>query len=325
MFSGLNLRTLIFGTGGGLASAALFYSAAKGSVGLSILLFLLTPLPSLIAGFGWGLGAASAASAAGALVMAFAVSPAFAFGYLLALGLPVAGITHLIFLARYDTDGALIGWYPAGRVMAAIALYGALLPALLVQFGDGSFRMLEPDFVRFFKQLSAQAPIGSSWRAIDDQRLQTLAALWVQGMPAAIASYWTLFIAINVYLAGRVTRLSGLLVRPWPDFKWMSYPAGLAALFGLALAGIWFGGVPRLLGAGAAGALFVAFLLLGLSVAHAVGPARATWLLYVVYGTLAVAGYVAAPLTAFVGLLESVAHLRARLVPVPSGLPPGTI
>ena len=55
MFDASTLRSLVFGAAGGLASAALFYSAAHGSLGLSMVLFLLTPLPSLIASLGWGL------------------------------------------------------------------------------------------------------------------------------------------------------------------------------------------------------------------------------------------------------------------------------
>ena len=65
---------LLIGIGGGLASALLFYSAARGSPMLSTLLLLLTPLPTLLAGLGWGWLPAAAGALAGAIVMAVAAS-----------------------------------------------------------------------------------------------------------------------------------------------------------------------------------------------------------------------------------------------------------
>ena len=213
----VNLTAVLFGLGGGIASAVLFYSAARGSLGLSMLLFLLTPMPSLIVGLGWGLTAAVAAAIAGALVMAAAVAPVAAVGYTLALGIPVAGITHLLYLAQYAPDGSLRDWYPVGRVLAAIALYGAALPVVVISLGSGSFSNLEPEFLRFLKQMTERAPIGSGWRSFSDTQLRDMAQMWTQLMPAAVASYWTFFMGLNTYLAARIARLSGLLVRPWPN------------------------------------------------------------------------------------------------------------
>ena len=321
----INLRAVLFGFGGGLASAALFYSAARGSVGLSMALFLLTPLPSLIAGFGWGLTAAVAGAISGVMVMAVAVSPVFAAGYALALGVPVAGLTHLTFLASYNADGSLRSWYPIGRVLAALALYGAALPALVIALGGGTYSILEPDLMRFLKQITERAPIGSGWRNLSENQLRDMAQMWVQVMPAAVASYWTFFIAINVYLAARVARLSGLLVRPWPDLHWIALPREFALALALAVIGILFGGAPRVLGIGALGAFVIAYLLQGLAVVHAIGRARAPWIIYATYITLAVAGYVALPLTALVGLVENLTRLRSRVVPIPAALPSGSI
>jgi len=75
----------LIGLGGGLASALLFYSAARGSPLFGTLLLVLTPLPSMLAGLGWGWLPAAAGAVAGALVMTFAASGQFAVGYFLAL------------------------------------------------------------------------------------------------------------------------------------------------------------------------------------------------------------------------------------------------
>jgi hypothetical protein len=81
-------QTLLIGLGSGLASAVLFYSAARGGILLKLFLFVLTPLPAMIAGLGWGPVAAAAGAVAGALIMALAVSPAFGLGFFFTLGLP---------------------------------------------------------------------------------------------------------------------------------------------------------------------------------------------------------------------------------------------
>jgi hypothetical protein len=299
-------RALALGAGAGLASAALFYSAVRGSVALSLVLLLATPLPSLIAGFGWGL------------------TPTFAVGYLLALGIPVAGLTHLAFLARYTDDGALADWYPTGRVLLGLALYGAALPVLIIALAGGNFRVLEPELMRFLKQMSASAPMGSSFRTMGEPQMRAFVDLWIDVLPGALAAYWTFFMALNVYLAARITRMSGRLVRPWPDLHWLALPPVAAAVVLAAIIGVVAGGSLRVIGVGALGAFLVAYLLQGLSVVHAIGRARAPWLLYATYATIALAGAIAVPLTALTGLVENLVRVRARLVPMPEALPPGS-
>ncbi len=321
----MSSRAIAFGVGGGIASAAVFYSAVHGSIGLSVLLLIATPLASLIVGFGWGVTAAIAAAVTGFFAMAFAVSPTFAMGYLLALGLPVVGITHVLFLARYDDDGTLADWYPTGRVLMSIALYGAALPVLIIALGGGSYGMLEPDLTRFMGQISAGAPIGSSFRNMSAERIRALVELWIELMPAVVATYWTLFITLNVYLAGRIARISGLLARPWPDLHWLALPPISALVVVAAIAGIATGGALRVIGIGALGAFLIAYLLQGMSVVHAVGRAKAPWLIYATYATLALAGAIAVPLAVLTGLVENLVRVRARVIPVPAALPPGSL
>jgi len=119
----------LIGLGGGLASALLFYSAARGSPFLGTMLLLLTPLPSLLAGLGWGWLPAAAGALAGTLVMAVAASVPFAAGYFLALGLPVALIPYLAYLSRpQPQDPAKREWYPAGRLLPPCRSMAARCP-----------------------------------------------------------------------------------------------------------------------------------------------------------------------------------------------------
>ena len=304
----------------------MFYSAARGAVGFSIVLLPLVPLPMLVVGFGWGRNAAIAAALISSITLAIVVAPSFAIGYAIALAIPAVGLTHLLTLARYDANGSLADWFPVGRLIVAMAIYGAALPVLLIALDGGSYSIMAPEFTRFFEKLRQQAPPDSNWRSMDAAQVQAMVDLWVQLMPAILASYWTIFFAINAYLAGHVVRISGLLIRPWPDLHWLTYPAGFAVALGLAIIGAAFGGAPRVLGLGAIGAFAVAFLLQGLSVVHAIATQRsATWLISAVYAALIVAGALVMPLLAVLGIAETLTRLRSRVVPIPPALPPGSI
>jgi Predicted membrane protein (DUF2232) len=319
-------RHLLIGAGGGVASVAMFYSAVRGAMGLSLVLLPLVPLPMLIAGFGWGLAAAVAAAVCSTVLVAGIIGPMFAFGFALALAVPAVGLTYLISLVRYDENGAVADWLSIGRVLMAMALYGAALPVLLIALDGGNYSVMRPDFTRLFKQVSEQAPVGSSWRGMSDAQVQSLANLWVQLMPAVIASYWTFFLAVNTYLAGRIVRISDRLHRPWPDLHWLTYPPVFALAAVAALAGIAVGGSLRVIGIAAIGAFSVAFLLQGLAVVHAVAHKRgATWLIAAVYASLFVAGAIFAPLLAALGVAETLTRVRSRIVPIPPALPPGSI
>ena len=84
-------------------------------------------------------------------------SPAlpFAVGYFLALGLPV-GADRLSRLseppapARPDARE----WYPAGRLLAAMSLYGGALPVLVLPLIGGSYEVLRAPMGEFFRRLS---------------------------------------------------------------------------------------------------------------------------------------------------------------------------
>lgn len=323
---GFTLRNALAGIGGALASAMMFYSAFRGGTGLGIILLPLLPLPALIAGLGWGMGAAIVVVLTSAIVVAAIASPILAAAYALMLSLPALATAHLMSLARYDDDGALTHWYPVGLIVMAVALYGAALPALLIAFDGGSWSVIAPALARTIKLTADKPWVSPEWRNLSDEQIQGVADVFVQLMPALVAFYWTLFFCFNVYLAARVVKVSGKLVRPWPNLHWMTFPAGLALAPALALAGVWMGGNLRVLGTGALGALLVAFVLQGLSVVHAAAASRKmSWLLSLTYTALIVLGTITTPLLALLGVGEALFHLRRRVIPVPAALPPGSL
>ena len=123
---------IVIGLGSGLVSALLFYSAARGGVLRPILLFL-TPLPSLVAGLGWGSLAAVAAPSQARSQWAQSSEP-------LRCRLPAgARLTrHPDPLPRLpepsdpDPNPEAREWYPAGRLIAALAIYGGALPMMML-------------------------------------------------------------------------------------------------------------------------------------------------------------------------------------------------
>ncbi len=307
---------IIVGIAGGLASAVLFYSAARGSLGLSLVLFLLTPLPSLITGFGWGIPAAIASAVTGAIVMAATIGTNFGIGYFVILGAPIILATHLLLLVRYGSDGNVQSWFPTGSMLAGLALYGGAIPVIMAPFIGGSYQVLEADVLRFMERLAQNAPPGSPWR-MEPERMQRIAAFWVDAMPAALASYWTFFFSLNAYFAGRATHASGMLPRPWPDLSRIVYPMSLAVLFGVAVFALSYAGAPRIIGASLLGALFIAFFFMGLSVVHAIARTRAPWLLFGTYAATVLATGIMAPVLAAIGLAETLLRFRDRIAPPP--------
>jgi hypothetical protein len=310
----------IIGLGSGLASALLFYSAARGGGWLGIMLFFLTPLPPLLAGLGWGWLPAAAGAVAGALAMAAIAAAPLGVAYFFAVGLPAAVLAYLAYLSRPSPSGEdQREWYPLGRLLAALTLYAGVLPLLVLPWTGGSFEGVRPEFSGMLKAVAKHA---NDPRLTDDV-IEAMADAAVVMTPAAIAFYWLLIMTPNLYLAGRIANTSGRLGRDWPDLPGFVYPPGFPLLLGLAVLAAWLApGVVGIAGISFIGALLFAHLLIGLALVHYLARRGARWLLWVTYGVpLLLLPYSVffAIIVAFVGLIEQFLKLRQRL-----GAPPST-
>lgn len=307
---------LLIGLGSGLVSALLFYSAARGGPLLRPMLLILTPLPALVAGFGWGWLPAAAGAVGGALVVGIAVNGTIALGYALALGAPVALAAYLAYLSRPDpSDASLREWYPAGRLMAAMAIYAGALPVMLLPLIGGSYESLRPLMVEVLQQFSRR------WMQpgtqLTDQQLQEQTDLALFLLPAGFAVQWLFVCTVNLYLAGRIALASGRLGRDWPDIAALNYPPGFPLLLPVALLAASAGGTLGIIGTSFAGAFLCAYLLAGLALTHYVGRQRAPWLVWVVYLGLFFLWPFFVPLVALAGLLDGAFSLKQRLSPSP--------
>ena len=224
---------LIIGLGAGLASALLFYSAARGSPLLGTMLVLLTPLPSMLAGLGWGWLPAALGALAGSALMAAVASLPFAVGYFLALGAPVALVAYLAYLSRpHPHDAAQREWYPAGRLVAALSLYGGALPLLVLPLIGGTYEILRAPHGRVPAPPVGARRARARHRRSSTRRAGRRARRVVRLRPAGRAwrPIWLGIFALNLYLAGRVARASGRLGRDWPDLPSLAYPLGFQLL-----------------------------------------------------------------------------------------------
>ena len=280
---------LLTGVGSGLASALLFYSATRGSPFLSSFLLLLTPLPSLIAGLGWGWLPALIGGVAAAAAMLLIASLPFAVGYFLALGGPSALSAYLAYLNRSDPAGSgAIQWYPPGRLLAAMALYGGALPILVLPLFGGSYAVLREPMGDYFRRFSARTAADLNMAPLSETQIESLTEFLLAVLPAALSAYWLIIFAINLYLAGRIARASDRLGRSWPDLAALAYPTAFPLLAVAAFAASFAPGVLGVVGTSFSGALLL------------LGP------------------YAALALT-LAGLLEPVINLRRRLgAPPPS-------
>jgi hypothetical protein len=96
-------------------------------------------------------------------------------------------------------------------------------------------------------------------------------------MAPAAAGWGVIAFAGNLWLAARVTQISGLLKRPWPDMPTtLGLPKAALFVFAIVLGLCVAPGVTRVLASSATAALMVAFALQGLATLHALTRGKQT-------------------------------------------------
>lgn len=322
------------GAGLGLVAAVVFASATTGPLFVRFLLMFITPLPIALAGLGWGWRAAVIAGAVGSgLILVFA-SPAVAAAFALTQAAPMVLLTYLALLSRplAESGGAVSAddaeareWYPAGRLIVWAAVLAGLMAIAMLMILGGDLEALRKSLADFIKATLASglAPGTDGQVQLSEAEVASLSEIALGVLPAASAMSWMGSLLFNLWLAGRVTLASGQLGRPWPDLAAITYPQGTPLAFGLMLLGTMLAGYAGLAASAFAGALFVAYLLLGLAIVHYTTRGQpwrplALWLLY---GSLLIVNIWIGIVVAMLGLAETVLHLRARSA-APPGAPP---
>jgi hypothetical protein len=328
------LQIGLVGIGAGAAAALLFASVLSGSL-LSVFLFYLAPLPIMIAALGWShwAGLLAAVSAAAALALTF--DAAFFFlAFFASVGLPAWWLGYLALLARPTGDAENLEWYPAGRLVVWTAVLGALvaIAAIVVVIAvfvmpqlssdqasfDAALRSVLERMLRAQTGTPANAPLSFPGLS-DPSRLIDVLAIIVPPLAAIVA---TLTQLLNLWLAGRVVKISGRLRRPWPDLTALRFPPLTPFALAAAIAGSFLPGVAGTCASLFAASLLIAYAVLGFAVLHGITRhtgSRAA-VLAGVYAAVIVFGWPML-LMSLLGLIDTALDLRGRIA-ARRGLPP---
>jgi hypothetical protein len=299
------------GIGAGAASALLFASVASGSL-LSIFLFYVAPLPILIAALGWSHWAAAIAAVGAAASLAAIFGSVFFFAFLASTGIPAWWLGYLTMLARpAAANGGALEWYPPGRlVLWSAGIAAAVVCIGVLNFGTDAdtFRANLRDALDRIIQIQADVPTSAQ-----KSTQATLIDFLVAAIPPAGAIIATITNVLNLWLAGRVVKVSGRLQRPWPDLLAMEFPQWAAGVLALAIALTFAGGIISVLASIVTASLLVAYGILGFAVLHAITyRTRGRGLvLGAAYGGVLIFGW---PILALclLGLIDTFFNLRAR-------------
>ena len=301
----------------GAASALMFASIISGAL-ISLVLLYLAPLPLMVAALGWGpltsaVGGIVASSLLGLLLgvsygFAFAVTvalPAWWLGHLVLLGRPVAGAAST---GNSVAEPAAMEWYPTGRILLWIAgMAIAMTAAVLLTYGSDAETIaatMKSGFLRFLQRN------GIETSAATERGIEGLIAI----APGAAAIGAMINPLINLWLASKITATSGRLNRPWPDLRNTTLPPMTLVALCVAIAFCFTGGLLAMFAQATAGALLLAYALVGFAVVHVLTlPLRSRALLLgLLYAITLLFNWPIIALMAVVGLVDALFGLRER-------------
>jgi hypothetical protein len=333
--------------GAGLAAGLLYSLLGQGTV-FAMALAGLAPLPIMIAtlGFGRRIGIFSLVAAIVVLAgLAPVVAPSesdvggleaslrAALGFLFMLGLPALWLSFLVTTSRprrlspWETNAASATGFsrdfvPVERLVTAcvaIAATIAVIGVIIVVMRHGSLD-LAIDHVASELTPLLEEMIRNDMNVPSGYDAPTMAKMIVLASAPVAAGLLFLDLLFNLWLAAKVTFLSGQLARPWPDIAGdLKVPRPYGLLLGVAFATIFVGGPAGLIASIVGAVLAAAFALQGLAVVHFVSrdwKARRL-MLAIIYG--------AAPLLipfwfflfVLLGLVESLYSFRNRKAATP--------
>lgn len=316
----MTTNQILLAIAAGLIAAVVFASATTGPVLIRVALFFLTPLSLYLAGLGLAPTASAIAAIVATLAILFITNPVAALVFAVSAGAPAAYTTRLALLGRQE-EGEVVEWYPLGRILLAAALFAGLFAALAVSLMgadmDALTKAMRTVVENFVKTEMPQIP-GS--QPLNDQQIDEITKRVIGLLPMTLAALSLITTLLNLWLAGRITLASGRLVRPWPDLGRLALPGGATFAFLAAMLIAFLDGVPGLVAGGFAGALLLAFSVVGLSVAHFMtrGTPWRGFLLTAIYVALAFLTPAAVMVLAIAGLADTIFAYRKRGTPPPS-------
>ena len=297
----------------GLIAAVLFISPLSlGSFGMALSFF--TALPIFVSVLGFGTIAGIVSGAVASLIIAFMFGILGAAVVLIATLGPALWIGYSVGLSRND-DGQQ-EWFPLSLLLLRLATISAvvviamgLFTGYTQQWAIDQATAVMTEFMKVQAQAGSNVPVLSEAEIVE--RSTDIAKLIPFMMPVSVL----FLMVINLRLAEKITRGSGLMLRPKDhlptDTALPLYAVGIfvAGILGSVILGNQAGLIAQVV-AGAFGGVFV---LVGLATVHfmTMGLAARPFLLPFVYIALFISRIVA-PVFAVLGVAETLLGLRAR-------------
>ncbi len=262
------LQQYLMAVGAGLASAVLFVLPAKGSLA-AVLIGLISPLPLMIAALTRWDRMGLVAAFIGATAIALGLDPLVAGAFAVSVAVPALALAYLSGRPQTSAPGVLL------LACVLLSMFVSWAGLAMEIYGSASFEAAIDDLATQLTPYAAQmlTAADSVLGGVDPH----VFARWVAlALTPAAAAWGVAGLAGNLWMAGRVTAISGLLLRSWPDVPaTLRLPRAAIALLGVALALCLAQGLVRELASGAVAALTVGYTCNGLAVLHGVTRGRA--------------------------------------------------
>ncbi len=322
---------VLIGLVAGLITAVVFISATTGPLLSRVVLLLLTPLPLFLVGFGWGWMATLAAGVVGTLAMALVTTPAFGAVFAISQAIPSAVLVYLVTLNRPaaapgpDVDpNTGIEWYPVGRIVIwAAAISGLMALAAMLMIGPDLDTLRAAIRKLIDEVLKPQIEAMNGGKVLQESDIGNLTEAGLYILPAATAFSWMLTVLFNLWLAGRITLASGKLPRPWPDIPAMRFPRSTPLALAATTAFTFIPGYVALAASAVSGALYFAYVLMGLAVIHYItrGQPWRPFALWGLYAALFILNTGVPVVIAILGLADGFVSIRQPRANPPAGPP----
>jgi hypothetical protein len=275
------LGPAVIAIGAGLASGLLYSLLGQGT-SLASALSSLSPLPIMIAllGFGRlvGLGALVAAVATVAIVvpvfgprtdgLGTALRATLSFCFM--LGLPALWLSYLA-SAAVSPSASTTDKVPLERILTAgiaIATTVVVLGLVVLVLRHGSLDLAVDRTAAQFATVLDET-LASRLQLPEGFDTRHLARMIVLASAPVAAGMLFLVLMLDLWLAGKLTRLSGRLPGSWPDVaRELSIPRPYGLLLAAAFATTFLGGSAALIASVVAMVVAAAFALQGLAVVH---------------------------------------------------------
>lgn len=311
------MNFVAIGIGAGLASALLIAAVTQGT-GLALVLFMLSPVPIIVAALGWDHRAGLVATLVGGVAIAAISSPLSGLSFAVATGLPSWWLAYLALLGRTREDGT-IEWYPLGRLLAWIGATAALTFFAAAVFPDFDFQQYSRtarDAAEAVVRMQAGVPPGAPLTDVGDVPVEEIVARIAAITPIIGTVGFTFVMLLYVWIGARIVSASGRLARPWPAICEAVMPREtIFVLVGATVAGMALGGFPGVLAYALVGGLLSAFGLQGLAAVHDLSRGRSGrgFIVALAYIVLFLSqGLALIPLMLF-GLADSALGLREQM------------